>query len=242
MRAPLLVATLLLPPLQAGAAPSDYIKMPSINEGELEIDFKAGSSSQSGTPRAAAASLGLGYGLAPRWSTEIGVQYKQELNEGTRFDAIEWENKFLLSSPGQQAVSVGFLLEIERPNNHDAGWDVLWGPLLQAGFDRFQLNLNLLFQRNYQGANPSELSLLYQWQAKYRWRPRFEYGLQGFGHLGPYDNWAPSDQQSHQIGPAVFGKLPLGDHQVVKYNAAWLLGASKAAPDTTLRLQVQYEF
>jgi hypothetical protein len=239
---PLLAAAILLSPLQAWAAPSDYIKMPTVNEGEMEVDFKAGSSSKSDTPQASAASIGMGYGIAARWSTEVSLQYKQELNEGTRFDAIEWENKFQLTKPGQYPVTVGFLLEIERPMNHDAGWDVLWGPLFQTGFDKFQFNLNLLFQRTYQGANPGNLVMLYHLQAKYRWLPRFEYGLQGFGNMGTYDNWAPPDQQSHQIGPAVFGKLPVGDHHVIKYNAAWLLSASKTAPDNTLRLQVQYEF
>ena len=239
---PRLAAVMLLSPLQAWAAPSDYIKMPTVNEGEMEMDFKAGSSSQSGTPRESAASIGPGYGVASWWATEISLQYKDELDEGTRFDAIEWENKFQLTKAGQYPVNLGFLLEIERPMNHDEGWDVTWGPLLQTGVGKLQFNLNLLFQRHYQAASPNKLVMLYQWQAKYRWLPEFQYGFQGFGNMGTYDNWAPPGQQSHQIGPAVFGELPVGDHQTIKYNAAWLLGASKAAPDNTLRVQVQYEF
>jgi hypothetical protein len=34
----------------------------------------------------------------------------------------------------------------------------------------------------------------------------------------------------------------LGNKQAIKYNAAWLLGASSAAPDHTFRLQAEYEF
>ena len=77
---------------------------------------------------------------------------------------------------------------------------------------------------------------------KYRWLPEFEFGLQGFGEMGKWNDWAAKDEQSHRVGPAVFGKLPLGGGQAIKYNAAWLVGTSKAAPDHTLRMQVEYEF
>jgi hypothetical protein len=40
----------------------------------------------------------------------------------------------------------------------------------------------------------------------------------------------------------VFGKLPLGNGQAIRYNAALLFAAAKAAPDHTLRMQVEYEF
>jgi hypothetical protein len=44
------------------------------------------------------------------------------------------------------------------------------------------------------------------------------------------------------MGPAVFGKLMLGEHDAIKYNAAWLVGMTDAAPDSTLRMQIEYEF
>jgi hypothetical protein len=237
-----LVAGALLCPLLLHAGPSDYIYTPAVTYGEREIDFKAGSASKKDTPNEAAASIGFGYGVTQRWFTEFYLKYKRELNEDTKFDAYEWENKFQLTEAGQYAVDVGFLLEIERPKDHDEGWEVKWGPLFQTEFGRVQLNANVLFQRSYYAAAPSNMQLQYQWQVKYRWLPQFEYGLQGFGEMGDYDNWAAQDDQIHKLGPAIFGKLPLGSGKVIKYNAAWLLGASKAAPDNTLRLQVEYEF
>lgn len=126
--------------------------------------------------------------------------------------------------------------------DHDEGWEAKWSPLFQTEFGKVQLNANALFQRNYHAGEPNNMQFLYQWQVKYRWKPEFEFGVQGFGETGDYDRWATSDEQLHRAGPAVFGKLPLGGRQAIKYNAAWLLGASKAAPDNTLRLQVEYEF
>jgi hypothetical protein len=44
------------------------------------------------------------------------------------------------------------------------------------------------------------------------------------------------------MGPAVFGKLDVGQKQAIKYNAAMLFGVSDTAPDHTFRMQVEYEF
>ena len=240
--APLLVAGALLSPIGAHAGPADYVYTPTVEYGEKEIDFKAGTARNADNPRETAASIGFGYGATEWWFTEVYLKYKRENNEGTRYDAIEWENKFQLTETGKYPVDVGFLLEVERPRDHGEGWEVKWGPLFQTEFGKVQLNGNLLFQRNYQASFSNDTQFLYQWQAKYRWLPQFEVGLQGFGEMGRWNHWARDDARSHRAGPAVFGKLPIGTHQAIKYNAAWLVGLSSAAPDHTLRLQVEYEF
>lgn len=240
--APLLVAGALLSPLHAVAGPADYVYTPTVEHGEKELDFKTGSARKDADPREAASSIGFGYGATDWWFTEVYFKYKQQNHERTKYDAIEWENKFQLTETGKYPVDVGFLLEIERPKNHAEGWEVKWGPLFQTEFGKLQLNGNLLLERSHQSENPSETQFLYQWQAKYRWLPQLEFGLQGFGETGKWDRWAPKDERSHKAGPAVFGKLPIGNHQAIKYNAAWLLATSKAAPDRTLRMQIEYEF
>ncbi len=242
IHAPLLVAGLLLSPLLASAGPADYVYTPTVEYGEKEIDFKAGSARKGEDPRQGAASVGFGWGAKEWWFTELYFKYKRENGEPTKYDAIEWENKFQLTETGKYPVDLGFLLEIERPKDHAEGWEVKWGPLLQTEFGKVQLNGNLLFERSYRSEQPSQTVFQYQWQAKYRWRPEFEFGLQGFGEMGNWDAWAPREERVHQIGPAVFGKLKLGDGHAIKYNAAWLLKASTAAPDHTLRAQVEFEF
>jgi hypothetical protein len=239
---PLLLAGALLVPPLAHAGPADYIYTPTVEYGEKEIDFKAGSSRTGNEPRESAASLGFGYGAKEWWFTEAYLKVKRAANQGTRFDALEWENKFQLTDTGRYPVDVGFLLETERPQDHAEGWEVTWGPLLQTEFGKFQFNANLLFQRNYRAANPADTQFLYQWQAKYRWLAQFEFGVQGFGEMGPWQRWAATEQRNQRAGPAVFGKLALGNRQAIKYNAAWLLGTSSAAPDHTLRVQVEYEY
>jgi len=231
-----------LSPLYVHAGPADYVYTPAVEYGEKEIDFKTGTARKADNPRESAASIGFGYGATKWWFTELYFKYKQQNYERTKYDAIEWENKFQLTETGKYPVDVGFLLEIERPKNHAEGWEVKWGPLFQTEFGKLQLNGNLLLERSHKSENPTETQFLYQWQAKYRWLPQFEFGLQGYGEMGKWDRWAPTDERGHSAGPAIFGKLPIGNHQAIKYNAAWLLGTSKAAPDRALRTQIEYEF
>ncbi len=240
--APLLVAGMLLSPLCTHAGPADYVYTPAVEYGEKEIDFKTGSARKGDDPRESAASIGFGYGATEWWFTEIYLKYKRENNKSTKYDAIEWENKFQLTETGKYPVDIGFLLEVERPRDRAEGWEVKWGPLFQTDFGKIQLNANVLFERSYRSENPSQTELLYQWQVKYRWLPQFEFGLQGFGEMGKWDQWAPREERRHRVGPAVFGKLPIGDHQAIKYNLAWLLETSNATTDHTVRMQIEYEF
>ena len=82
----------------------------------------------------------------------------------------------------------------------------------------------------------------YQLQAKYTLAPNFEIGAQAFGEMGQWDNWAPTREQTHRAGPAIFGKVKLGGREAIRYNAAWLHGVSSGAPRDTFRVQAEYEF
>ncbi len=237
--------TSLLAAQVAHAGPSDYVATPTVETGEFEVDFKAGSARLGDGNRATAQSLGLGYGVNSFWFTEIYAKWHGasdgSIAGGHSFDAFEWENRFQLTETGKYPVDVGFLLEIERPRDHDEGIEVVWGPLLQAEFGRVLGNLNLLVEKNYRAATAAPASLTYQWQLRAPVAERIELGVQGFGNLGRWDKWAPHAEQEHSLGPAVFGKLNLGAHQAIKYNAGWLVGLTDASARHTVRLQVEWE-
>lgn len=140
-------------------------------------------------------------------------------------------------------MDVGFLLEIERPKDRSEGYEYRWGPLLQTDITpNVQANLNLLFEKRIRASEPSKTELGYQWQVKYRWRPSFEFGVQGFGDVGPWNDWEPRSEQPHVAGPAIFGRIGLGARQAIRYNAGLLFGLNDGAPRNTLRLQAEYEF
>ena len=230
------------------AGPADYVSTPNVEYGEREIDFKHGSARSGAGEREQESSLGFGYGAGERWFTEIYLKYQRGGGEENHLDAVEFENKFQLTETGKYPVDVGFLVEVERPHRKgEPAFELRLGPLLQTEFGKLQLNGNLLFERRFRGRSEDETvqhntEIGYQWQVKYRWLRSFEYGVQGFGEMGQWNDVDPHDQQNHRYGPAVFGKIPLGNHQSITYNAAWLLGATPAAPDHTFRMQVEYEF
>jgi hypothetical protein len=221
------------------AGPADYIYLPIVEYGEKEIDFKFGTAKQQNGERKQVSSLGFGYGVTEYWFTE--VYFKHEREGGDSLTLGEWENKFQITETGKYPVDLGLVVEIEAPLNKNEAYEFKLAPLMQTEFGKVQLNGNLVFERTF-GPGDHITEMGYQWQTKYRWKPSFEFGLQGFGEIGEWDHWDASDEQNHRLGPAVFGKIGLGTKQAIKYNAALLFGASEAAPDHTFRMQVEYEF
>ncbi len=227
----------------AMAGPADYVYTPTVEYGEMEIGFKFGTAKQQDGTRETVRTIGFGYGATEYWFTELYLKREHEGSEG--LSLAEWENKFQFTETGKYPVDIGLITEIEIPlSNGDAPNEFKIGPLFQTEFGKLQLNGNMLFERKFGGdddeAHVTEMG--YQWQAKYRWKPAFEFGVQGFGEMGKWNNWDRSNDQNHRLGPAAFGKISLGQKQAIKYNAALLFGASKPAPDHTFRLQVEYEF
>jgi hypothetical protein len=241
----LLVASAALS-TSAWADPADYVKVPSIEHGERELELKYGSAKlPDGEGRVSAGTFGMGYGITPNWFTEAYVKYEKSPNERARFDAVEWENKFLLTETGKYPVDLGMFVELEIPRDRSEGYEFRFGPLLQTDFDRVQINSNFFLKRQVHtgaGSEPQVTELHYQLQAKYRLMREFEFGVQAFGELGKWSHWDSSDKQNHRVGPAVFGKISTGPRQAIRYDLAWLHGATRAAPDSTLRLQLEYEF
>ena len=225
------------------AGPADYVFTPIVEYGEREIDFKMGSASYDDGTHRTDTSLGYGYGATEYWFTELYLKRKLQTNSDVSY--AEWENKFQLLETGKYPIELGLISEIAAPISQNGTWEGKIGALLQTDFGKLQLNTNLLFERQFSTNNGPESATeaLYQWQVKYRLQAEFEFGVQGFGTMGAWDNWVNSKaEENHAAGPAVFGKLPLGNRQALKYNAAWLIGSGNGAAERTFRMQAEYEF
>ena len=226
------------------AGPADYVYTPTVEYGEREIDFKMGSASYANGTHITDTSLGFGYGATEYWFTEL--YFKRKLNGSTDVTYAEWENKFQLLETGKYPVELGLITEIEAPVSKAGTWELKFGPLLQTEFGKLQLNANMLLERKYSSDGsgtqyPTEA--LYQWQIKYRLLPEFEFGAQGYGALGEWDSWVNTKKEENSsVGPAIFGKVPLGNRQTIKYNAAWLIGSGTDVAERTFRAQLEFEF
>jgi hypothetical protein len=231
----------LAPANPAWADPDDFVLTTYADDGLRQLNLATGTINQSGHARDSHATIGLGYGVTDHWFSELYLGYDHTAGDSTVFDSFALQNIFRLTD-GQWPVDIGLYTEIEYESDRSAGYQLTVGPLLQSEIGLTTLNLNLLFHRNYDADFSNPLQLGYQWQVKRRWTPTFEFGLQGFGNVGQWDRWAPRDQQSHRLGPAIFGKIALSGKQAVSYNAAVLFDEFDDAHATTLRAQLIYGF
>ncbi len=227
---------------QALANPNDYILTPIVEFGEREIDFKSGIQKYRNGTTDTANSIGYGFTPTSWWFTEIYAKYAKPVGETNGFDAFEWENRFQLTETGQYPVDVGFLLEIERPKDRTEGYEITYGPMFQAEWDRLQGNFNAFIQQHVRASTSFQTELLYQIQLKYRHSEQLEWGAQGLGNVGRWIQWNPSGQQEFKVGPALFGKIRTGTKEAIKWNAGLLWGTTHVTAKTTLRFQAEYEF
>jgi hypothetical protein len=211
-------------------------------EGQTSIDVKYWNARYRGV-NVGAPDLGIGYGVTGRWYTELyGTWVK--VNDGpTRFVETAWQNDVMLTQ-GQFDVDLALHTKIERPQNRAEGYAVEWGPVLKTDIGRTQVNANLFFQRDYRvgaGEGEQHTELAYQLQLKYRWKSWFQPGVQAMGEVGKWNDWLPAHEQSHRVGPAMFGSRDLGKHEL-KYEAAYLMGRNDGRAATSFTARVQLIF
>jgi hypothetical protein len=229
---------------------NDYLFLPTVTQGEREIDLYGGTGSSGVNTRAESnAALGFGVGVTQHWFTELDIEYRWQSPVGTGLDAFAWENTFQIGEPGQWPVDIGMVCNVEKPYEasrnslQTEGLSIQFGPLLQKDIGKFQVNFNLLFTRFLQSSEFSATQLSYQSQIKYRYSQPLEVGLQAFGRFSSHaQTWAPYSEQVHRVGPVLLGRLAMPRERALSYNIGFLFGTTAHSPDTTLRFQFEYEF
>lgn len=225
----------------AHADPGYYVVTAYDNEGQRTIDLRYWTVKKPGKAAMLWPEVGVGYGVTSRWHTELLASSIGTADTAMRLDDWQWQNDVLLTQ-GQFPFDLAVHANLIRAAESNEGYALEIGPVLQTDVGRTQLNLNLFVERSYRTDEPSPTNLKYQWQIKQRWRPALQFGLQGFGELGQWDDWAPRERQSHRAGPAIFGSLPLGTQRSVIYQAAILKGQINGRNGTMFSTRVQLAF
>lgn len=243
---PLIAAAALATPIAARAIePNEYVHVPLVEYGEREIDFKYGTAKfKDDVGRESMGSVGFGYGVTPWWFAEAYLKYAKGPGDRTRYDAVELESIFQLTEPNQYWADMGLLMEFEAPRARAEGYEWEFGPLFQKDFGKLRVNANLLFEKVVSAKDDAShpMQMGYQLQARYPIVKDTDIGIQAFGELGKWNDWAPQHEQDHRVGPAIFQKVRLGGRQVINWNLGWLHGVSAAAPRDQLRVQAELEF
>ena len=221
---------------RAGAA--EVVYLPIVEKGETEIEYRGGWRQFDGGREEHASIVELGRGVSDHWFTEIELEQSFENGGPNHLESLEWENIFALTERGKHWMDFGIFASYEHTFDpqHPDGFKI--GPMFMKDIGPVTANLNLLFEREVGKGASHDTVLGYTWQVRWHGSEAFEVGAQGLGELGAIGHLG--QEQSHIAGPAVFGRHRYGGN-TVKWNAAVLGGLDRAAPDVTIRTQIEIE-
>ncbi len=240
-KALLVAGATLLWPAFAWADPGYYLVAVYEDTGKVHVDYRYWTVQRKGGSEVVWPEIGMGYNVNARWYTELLMSYIGPSFSSSVPSTLNWQNDFLLTQ-GQWEVDIALHTLLVRDQESASGNALEYGPVLQTDVGRVQLNGNLIFEKSLAPGNTAAPQLKYQWQAKYRWSQRLHTGLQGFGELGPWNQWLGADRQSHRWGPVVGGALPLSEKQRLEYQAAYLTGSVYGRAADMLSVRVQLVF
>lgn len=249
-RAPLGRAAALAAPLLALAAlglprPANaglVVYSPVVEAGEYAVELRMQRDVDGRPDRNGAEEHKAEFEFAPtaNWLTEGLVTYKRDPGGARRATEISWENIIALAPQGQNWADVGLLFEYAHAlvsDGHDA---IEVGLLAEKEFGKAVVTVNVTGEQALTAGSRAELG--YSLRAKWRLAERFEPGVEFFGDCGEWGRLGSVTRQRHQIGPSVTGRARLAPHRALRYEAAWVFGVTQGAPDSTARLQLEYEF
>jgi hypothetical protein len=175
------------------------------------------------------------------WKSELEGKFERKSDDGAGYGKVEWSNTFQLTPQGQYWADFGLRAKAEFSTKSGSPYELEFGPLIQKTFGRTVATVNLFAEREL-GSNASDdTECSYAAQVRYRLSPFFEPAVDAFGSPGNFEGFAPSREQSHQIGPGFYGETRLGDGKF-KYSALVLRGiTAPGSPEWTFVAQLEYE-
>jgi len=244
-RVPVIAALIVLAAAAVVAAPraeaADKVYSPIVEEGERAIEFR-GHRESDGDPAADGAQqfkIDLEYSPRWFWNSELVGEWEKSPGESLKNTEIAWENIFQLFEQGRYPIDAGLLVEYAHSTQPGSQDKVELGALLQKDFGANQMRFNLMAERELRSGAETELG--YALQYRRRRSPRFEPGIELYGVFGELGNFGSVADHSHELGPAAFGRVPLGNG-ALRYEFAWLFGLTGAAAAQSARFLLEYEF
>jgi FTR1 family protein len=242
--AALLLQLAIMAPENVHAGPASKVYTLNIEAGESELEFLGGTydDDNNTVDGERAWKVAIGHGITDWWKSEVEFEWEKEPGEGTKYTEVEWVNVFRFSEPGEYFVDVGLFTELKFSDESDDANKLEIGPMFQKEIGRTVNNLNLIWVRDYGSNADHDTEFEYTWQSRWKGNPALEFGVQGMGETGNWDDMNSGHDQEHKMGPAIFGEIKTGPgHNKMKYDAAVLVGMTDDTPDTTLRFQLEYE-
>ena len=234
----------------AGAAmdaAADEIYSPNTEYREFSLEYN-GSRTYDRNPDkngARESEVSLEAGLTPRLTVEASAISAKDPGGSSQLTAREIEGRYQFFEPGEKWLDAGLLVAYDFSARHGVADSLEVKLLLQKDLGRFTSTANIGFSQNV-GSNSAHTGgpdYVFLWNTRYRYSGAFQPGIEIQSDLGQGHQLGSFHKQEHYIGPAVYGKLfgPLPQGQAIKYQFAYLVGASDAAARGTVRALVEYE-
>lgn len=184
-------------------------------------------------------------GLTRRLQVEISTISSKDPGGTLQQEAREVEGRYQFFEPGERWLDAGLLVAyaFAAPNGAPDSLEVKL--LLQKDVGKFTSTANIGFSQNLgnHSAHTGGPDYVFLWNTRYRYSIGFQPGLELQSDLGQGHQLGIFNKQEHYIGPAIYGKLfgPLPQGQAIKYQVAYLFGASDASARGIARALVEYE-
>ena len=233
-----LVAALASTPSTGHAGSKVY--SPYVEKGELEFEWKGAydKDSDNNISGKMKNQFAVGYAFTDYWYTELISEAEREGISGANqeWTALEWENRFQLTQAGEYFVDVGAYAayEISLEDNHADKTEI--GLLLAKETGQFTHYANLFLEKEIGEDTSHATEASFAWSTRYRYKQWLEPGFEVHSEFGELKHQHGIDEQEHLIGPALYGKI---GH--IKYDMAYLFGATDASPDGQFKWVLEYE-
>ena len=237
-------APLLLTLMTGAALANQTVDAPYVEKGEAYVEWKGGYliDDEDDVDGSWVQEGNLGYGVTDFWNIELGgaVEHVDGDDDDTDFTGVTIDNRFELTQPGEYWLDFGFSGAYGIAPQDDAA-DSIEGKLLFAkevgGFSNLA---NVIVGREVGGeAEDNDLTYGIALASSYAINDNLAAGLEWYSDFGDFDDESEDfDDQSHQLGPVVYGNFA----ESVGYEAGVLFGVSEGAPDATLKAVLNYAF
>jgi len=233
---------LLLASLICAANPVSAKKVysPNVEQGALELEYQGdvtvdGNQKKNGASRH---QFELSYGITDRWHSAVYGIFADAPERKFRYSAFKWENIYQLFESGTQWLDAGLYLEYLVPaSSQNANQALEFKLLLEKQVTTWKHTLNIVLAKQF-GDSAQDISYGYAWRSKWQLTRAFNPGFEAFGTIGSFRKFRPADQQSHLIGPVLYGKLT----DSLKYEAGYLFGLTRGSVDGNVKLNLEFEF
>lgn len=226
---------------------ADEIYSPNAEYREISLEYN-GSRTFDRNPNKNDAQTGevtLEAGVTRRLVVEVSGEYAKDPGSDLQLIAHEIAGRYQFFESGEQWLDAGMLVAYgsSRQSNTPDGLEIKL--LLQKDAGKFTSMANIGFSQNVGrfSEHTGGPDYVFLWNTRYRYNMSFQPGIEVQSYLGKGSQLGSFNKQEQYAGPAVYGKffgsLPQG--QAIKYQAAYLFGASDAAARSMARVLIEYE-